>query len=867
MHNQEVLSVIHQFYSLERPVWMMNSGLDKGVNHDRKTLNIVISAGATIRFRQKTPMSNPSASLNLLNDDSKNEKHAEITAQWQSLVASVPSVPFVTTRYTDKPGELTEVEIEVSGGWKFLPVYTEAIPDSSFLSLWDQSEAEFALFSSVYMNILIPAKDKDAVKALSQNVGLQHLVNYYNGLFEYYNHLEGLSFTPDTPENKNIPNRFFMKADKSASPFAYYSGGWTAVAADSVADFSLDTKPTNWGALHEIGHGYQGAFMSNSSLVMGEVWNNVFAASYQHKFMGEDVYRDGWLYDGGEQNLYSRAMTEFDSERPLDIYMALFFLMLVFHRAGEQCLVQFHKRYRKLCNSVGFSLADNPMMDHLSRTAIDVADSDVSAFMEHANIELSQRQIDENSYSGATPVYPLYALVPASMIEPLQQLLAVRSPLHLVSAAQLAAVTDLTGSVTLKFDSDVFGEVVGQMLVLKSGSGKSRCVKIDQLSVSVLDLPVGVYALQLPFAANGEYQPTSRYVIVKQGSTSYDCIYFRKHASSLADQKIMLGGFYGDFCTISVAVSLGKLMVDVILEVPHEYAGAKLYGQVTVRNMQGLVVFDRQMMGDKTELFSQEIPIEPGFSIEIFHEEPSRMKSTGSDASKVIDDAKKTNHLRVTEQGLVNVELTTNAGANLQAEMEKKSTLFEQSPHLVLREASPLKKDFELAINSFSGPVRDELLMRYKKIEFVRPPVSDGVGGARITWLLKGYYDQVVGYVKFDFDDNVVRFEFFKVVPHMYVASVYLAVALKSADGGVRYLRELRGDVLAEAESVVLPLNIDDTVSVMHKEPSRSVMEADANGRWINTGLVQHVTNRGLRRLELASYWPAATTDSEPGGA
>lgn len=860
MRNQKVLSVTHQFYSLERPVWMIKSGLDKGLNHDRKALDIVILAGATIRFRQKTPMTNTPASLDLLNVDHKNEKHSEITAQWQSLIASVPSVPFVSTRYTDKPGELTEVEIEVDGGWKFLPIYAEGVPDSSFLSLWDQLEAEFALFSSTYMNILIPVKDKDAVKALSQNVGLQHLVNCYNGLFEYYNHLEGLSFTPDTPENKNIPNRFFMKADKSGGGSAYYGGGWVAIVADSVADFSLDTKPTNWGALHEIGHGYQGEFMNNSSLVMGEVWNNVFAASYQHKFMGEDVYRDGWLYSGGEQGLYSRAMTEFDGDRSLDIHLALFFLMLVFHRAGEQCLVQFHKRYRKLCNSVGFSLADNPMMDHLSRTAIDVADSDVSAFMEHANIELSQRQIDENSYSGATPVYPLYALVPASMIEPLQQQLAVRSPLHLVSVAQLAAVSNLTGSVTLKFDSDVFARILGRTLVLKSGSCKSRCINIDSVNVSVVDLPVGVYALQLPFGANGEFQPASRYVIVKQGSTSYDCIYTRKRASSLADQKILLGGLYGDFCIVSVEVSLGKLTVDVIREVPHEYAGAKLYGRVTVRNMQGLVVFNQQMMGDKTELFSQEILIEPGFLIEIFHEEPSRIKSTCSDASTVIDEAKKTNHLRVTEQGLVNVELTTNAGANLQAEMEKKSLFFEQFPHLVLREAFPLKKDFELAINSFSGPVRDELLIHYEKIEFSSPGTNGNAGGD-VAWYLKGLGDGLIGLVNFKLSGNLVEFKIYPVMPHSYFSSVYVAVVFKSSNGEIRYLRELRGDVLAEEESVVLPFTTGDTVSVMHKESSRSYLETEDGFRYA-TGLVQHATYSALRRLELSSYW--STTSGNP---
>ncbi|MNY50058.1 hypothetical protein D3C86_1855350 [compost metagenome] len=91
---------------------------------------------------------------------------------------------------------------------------------------------------------------------------------------------------------------------------------------------------------------------------------------------------------------------------------------------------------------------------------------------------------------------------------------------------------------------------------------------------------------------------------------------------------------------------------------------------------------------------------------------------------------------------------------------------------------------------------------------------------------------------------------------------MYLSVVLTSASGEIRYLRELRGDVLAESESIVLPLNFGDTVSVMHREPSRSNIEADGNGRWIQTGLVQHAIHNELRRLRLASYWPKVAAES-----
>lgn len=868
MFDQSAFSVTSQYYSLERPDWLINAGLDKGRRHDRKTLNIIMAPGATIRFRQKTPGDGAGHVLMLLNNDNGTELQAAINDQWRELVSSVPSVPFVSTRYTDVAGDMTEVEIEVKGGWKFLPIYTQGMQDSEFIAIWDTLDAEYALFNCKYANILIPKFDKEVVRALQVKRGLQSLTDYYESVFEYFNELVGIFFESAVPENKNIPNRYFMKADKVGPGAAYYGESWTAESSRSVAGFWLDPEPTNWGCLHEVTHGYQGKFFAHSSVPMGEIWNNVLSHLYQEKTMGENVYREGWLFALGlvnEEEIYEDAKRVFAQGLDLGSVensgrLIVFFYLLIVWKVGEHGVAEFYKRYRKLSNTVGFESRDYPTMDVLSSVVVDVGNSDISHFMDYVKAPLSRRQFAENAYSGSEPVYPLYLIAPEE-VKSLQELLAVRSPLHLVSTRQLL-VSGMKGGVIFKFSPDIFDKVFGKSFVLSSGSDVARMVRIGAREIFLQDLPVGIYRLHLPFVEEGKYQPALSYVVVSQGRKYVECTYVETLGSELVDQSLYFRGLSNVFCTVQVNVSVGRLIIDVVSKQPHAYFSGVVYASLTIKNAQGNVVFDLQMKGDDTELLHRELAISPGFSIEIMHREMG-VDVSNSLASAVFDVSAMNNILRVTERGLVNAAIATDAGENLKVEIARLAAKFERSPHFVLHDSFPLKEDLKRAINIFAEPVRGELFERYKKVEFSRPAVNDGVGGSRVTWMLKGISDQLIGYVKFDFNDRTVKFEVFQVIPHSYFASVYLSVVLTSASGEIRYLRELRGDVLAELESILLPLNVGDTVSVMHREPSRSVMEVDANGRWLQTGLVQHATHNEPRRLSLASYWPAAAADPE----
>ena len=866
MVNASTQTKTYTFFSLERPDWLIAAGLSKGTYHDRSDLGAILLPGSKVRIRQVFPALEAGMNLHLLNDDSKTEQHLVIGTQWNELTASAASVPFITTLYSDRAGERIEFEVEFEGPIKSLPIYQRGSNTIMFFYNWDAWSAEYALVASTYAQILIPAKDKAVVKSLRENGGLVRLLDYHNQVFEYFNQLTGLSFETAVPTDKNIPNRYFMKADKSGAGAAYYGGAWTAQTSDSVAAFWLDIRPENWGALHEISHGYEGKFFRDEVITITETWTNVLCQFYQNKWMGEEVYKRGWLYGGGEEQLYANTRRIFDlgmsSAGGVGGPVLLFYLLNIW-RMGERALVEFYQRYRRISNTSDFRVENYPAMDLLASVGIDVANIDVSAFMEYVKVQVSTRLAMQNAFSNAPLAYPLYLLLHEAHLEQVQALLQLRSPLHLVTIDQLAA-TGMVGQVQLQFDDDIFASVSGKVLLLKDGLGKSLIFKITRQLLVIGPLPIGAYRLQLPAAVDGDYQSTNDYISVSSALTLVHLAYVKKYASALADQKIYLRGLQGVFCALTVNVSNGSLTIRLIHIDPHVYFNDEVYAGITVRNSQGHLVFSREILGRGNALFSQELSVASGFTIEILHREPSRLEISGSLASPVIDTTAQINLLTMTAQGLVNASLGTRAGDNLQVEMQETAELFERNPHWALHDDFPLKQDFKRAINTFDEPLRSQLFERYRALEFT-PPMNDRtLAGDRMKWSLEGNAARKLGDITVDLNSRNVRLAFLQATPHEYFASVYLSVMLKSDTGEIRYLREFRGDVVAREELLTLPLNLGDTLTVMHREPSRAGIEVNSNGRKVPVRLVQHATYIAPGILALSSYWPAATRALDP---
>ncbi len=261
-----------ELYNLEDPTLFRKTGLSKGLGHDKQDLGIILPANVQLTIRQVNPNFKGNLTVRLLNDNNQHETSRTFNQTTITISTPYSSVPFVDTIYgsSEKP----KIEYRVTSSMQTLPIYKRGQNEQSFFNQWDKAAVPFALVIDDYFQLLVPQKDKAYMKKMKDFSAIDQLILYYHEIFEYYNNLAGISFNTNVQTNKNVPNKYFIKADKSGPGGGYYGGNHTAETSDSVASFWL-TK--GWGALHEIGHGYQDDF------TRGEVWNNIYAHSLQKK--------------------------------------------------------------------------------------------------------------------------------------------------------------------------------------------------------------------------------------------------------------------------------------------------------------------------------------------------------------------------------------------------------------------------------------------------------------------------------------------------------------------------------------------------------------------------------------------------------
>lgn len=807
-------------YTLENPVWLLAADLRKGTFHDRQALGFILPAGESINVRRSSPI-DTDLILNFFNDDRRTESSVVITSQWTTFTATHPAVVFIQTPYS---AITAEIEYTVTRE-KPLPIYTPQGNAQAFFQTWDEQDAEFALIQTTYANLLVPAFDKQKTKELHQTCGLDSLETFYTSVFEYFNSLAGISFTTTVRTDRNIPNRYFIKADKSGGGGAYYGHSWIAQVSPSIATCGLDVRPDNWCALHEIAHGYQGVFMQNTTVPSGEVWNNVYAAYYQHKMMGNEIYERGWMYGGNSERTFVELQNRLDSNTPITTWHhweRLFFFLFIFDKAGEHVISLFNQEYRRLVSKDDFKLADHPMMDVIARICATRANVDIGPFMAFVQAPLSYRLRDTNLYNNLIPAWPLYRLVPAASLRQIQQTLRLKTPLSLVDSRQLKT-TDLKGSLKLTMNAQSFKESQGKVLLIKDGSNISRLQTITSPEIHLNNFPIGVYTLLHPSAPHARRIATCNHIEVQALADNPVTLEYQYYFSpSLASQRISLRGLSGEFASLEFDMQSSSLKINVISSRPHPYAHNTIYAAITVQDRNDFLLFHKDMPGIDTVISSDEIAIGSGYKVTLFHQEPTRLVSTPT-VHPIINKQLPTNVFEITQQGLRNTSLNNDPGDNLKAEIEKTANSLRQASHLLLHLDLPVRDDLYTAIDTFTTSERLSLLEQYADLW---PSYADTGGpvvpGGYFTWRQPGLGNYTSVNISIDTNAETISIETIARAPHSYLIAIYIAVWVRTEKGEVLHCQELRGDALPQAVNVTLPFQKGYTVSVLHLEPTRS---------------------------------------------
>ncbi|MBC1501309.1 enhancing factor (viral) [Listeria weihenstephanensis] len=806
-----------KLYSLENPTWMRTQGLSKGIDHDRQNLGVILPKNATIEIRQTNAAYTGNLTLELLNDDNKTENYAAVGSSWVKVTANNESVPFIRTTFTK---EAPVVEYKVSDTAIDLPIYNQGDNETAFFSKWDGSNAGFGLVGNKYIQILVPTKDKAYLKKMDDFTSIDALLAYYDTLFETYDKLEGLSFTPEKTTDKNIASRYFAKADKHGVGAAYYGGSYTAETSDSVIEFWL--KP-GWGGLHEIGHGYQGNFMNDPTFATGEVWNNLYADSMQKKMLGTNYY-NGWLYTGNvpaiENDFEKNVFMTKTAVNNWDLRSKLYMLTLMKDKAGDDAFTHFNQAYRAAANAK--TVPENAqLLDLLSKYFGETSHYDFTAYLELVQGSMSAKQKMENLYSGNKAVYPLAALLSGDNLKKARKDIKLDSKWGLVSNKDLEKYK-LTNTATIQFAINDFTQLKGKTLRVKDGTDVLREVKITTPTMTLKNMPIGIYSLDIPTGVTRLYEPSTNYLVVSDRANNTTITMNELQTSGIATEKMIFKGLGdGVFAIATVDSEQGTLNLNVTSSAPHPYFASE-YASIEVLNEQGQSVFKKVMNGDKTETGNFETAIKPGYTIKIMHQEPGRFSIQGASSKLVNTSMNQT--FKVTKYGLMS-EVTgvtsQDALANYKTKLVTAAESIRNDRNIKNEDNASLKIKLKKAIDYLDDTDTDKINYQkdYADILIAKNDNAQTIlSGDCFKFQMNGLSDWNFANLRVNLETNKATITQNAGEPHWYFAGTYATAKITNSKGKEVFAKDFNGRGNAVASENNVPIAVGDFITVTHQE-------------------------------------------------
>lgn len=818
-------------YTLQDPTWLKAVRLNKGIGHDRQALGVILESGTRIRINhQGTP--DTFLGLELFNDDRLTEETHYFNDNPSEYTINHTSVPFISTPYTMLPAS-TNILVEYEPPPSPLPIFRSDSDADTFFKQWDNLSSAFALLNFEYCDILVPAKDKTHLKELHQRSGLKSLEDFYNSVFITVNSLAGLSFSPNEPTDKNIPNRYFMKADKHGYGSAYYSSRYTAETNDSTATFWLTPLAQNWGAIHEIAHGYEGYFTEyNSTIPLGEVWNNIYAHLYQEQHLGDKIFDLGWMYSGDPELLHDSMELLFESNPSISTWQAhqkLFYLILIFHKTGNIGFTTFNKAYRKLASTSDYYWYENySFIDLLSSICAEATYVDLSSFLQITHTTPSRIQDLICRYRNHKPVTPLYKIIPRDKIESILKQLNLISRLDLVDTIALNK-TNLTGTIELLLSDELFDAYSNKDFLLKHGSNLTKIINISTQKITINNIPIGLYTLQPASTKNSKLYILTKYIEVKPDTTnSINIEYEPLSGLKLASREILLNGIHGAFASLTIDLGSNSTTININSVTPNAFQNI-LYASFTIRNTDQHIIFQKDIHSQNTIPSINKIGIGLGYTIEIFHHESSRPKLI-IPLSKNLLSMMPTNILTVTPQGLCNVETGTSTSENLKITIDYVANVLRSEPHSLLNKSHPLKDEIFAAIDSFPEDERNQLLGQYKDIYLTHQNTEPKiVTGTSFSWHQSSPNGEIVK-IEITPQTETLHIEVLEGIPDRLCSTMYLAIWVYNNKGNILFCQEIYGKVTTEHTLVNLPFKEGFEICVFHLEPTRSpIINMDTN--------------------------------------
>lgn len=699
------------------------AGTLRGQNHMRQSLDIVVPANTKAYIRSKDVVNKKQLTAELITDSSKSDARTNFALdnQWHEIQASKDGALFIKTPSNlDGP---VDVEYYVEGNKGVdMPHYKLNGDIEKFKRDWQETDAAFAVAESEHSQILIPHVDKDYVLDMENTTNpigfksLDETLNYHEDMLKHYDHWLGLDDSSDI--DSNSPQQYFIRADKTGAGAAYYNPDHTATNGDSVVPF----LSRSWLLLHEVGHGYDGYVVhpnTATDIVLLETWNNIYGNLMVSTV---DPKQGDWLY-GGKQEAYQKQeldkMTKSDDDYQFirqSFKSRLNIMATLVRGTGEESFIKFNKYMRQMGNKV----KERSINDQLAEEWGNLSDVNLVPYFDLAGIPVNESDKERIYEQGNTILYPLSLLTSDEAEQD-----RIKESEHMVSRHDLVS-TDALKDAGITASSTIDLKLNGNQLRdnaevrLLDGKRVVATAQVKDNQVHFEDVPMGVYKVEAPFTTDGKL-PKTEYIVMKaHEDNQLELNYPADAKSNYSEVANFLGLSNDNVASLTYNPTTNKVKITDSLKAPHVYFKTN-YITMTIKDKNGEVKYHKEMVGNQARTGDniEDVDVQPGDTLEIYHAEPGRLKFSNNNTNQPIsalETKNQTTTYHFTPYGLTKTdedEAYQRYIDNLKAELDNKQADLDAHPDLDSRK---IVSGLYAEINNLKDQDKQQFINDYREL-------------------------------------------------------------------------------------------------------------------------------------------------------
>ncbi|MGX0713203.1 LPXTG-motif cell wall-anchored protein [Staphylococcus simulans] len=632
---EKIQGINEQVYAKEIPVYEKSEAartarMQRGIYQARESLGLIVPQNKKLYIRQAQGSNEEDLRVDLMTNDRQTVRNATVSrdGSWTQISTTMDSGAFVRipTGLTKKP--VVEYYVEGDAGVT-LPTYRKGGDKAAFDADWAARNTSYGYVDGDKIAFLVPNVDRERIANLGKNPGqwgfmnLDDMIGYYEDVINHYDKWVGLNDDINSV-HYNVGQKYFTIADAHGPGLAYYSTNNMGSNNPSMSGY----LERGWLALHEVGHGYDGAMTYDPKMNLIEIENNILANQYQTTIMG---VKDGWAYEGRQE-----SMQKDFHERVMDGRMN-------FYNAGFRGSLDFMTKMVRLTGIEGFAdmwkgirqeeadmgKAGKPFEQDVPRwiTTYWLADNGINgtAYFDLYKVKMPQALKDDLDTYNNTFTYPLAALI----TNPEEQQ-RIKDKLGLSTIYELVKSSDLADTA-IHEDAQVNVNLNGQVLPdnvkvsLMEGTQEIASAEVVDGKAAFSNLRAGVYKIVAPLSTT-DALPESEYLVVREGGNNQATLDYPKKddIQNNITQTISLRGLGNwEMATVNYNPDTKQVTYKQNPGQPHLYFTDE-YAHVTIQKADGTTVLDRTLVGNKSlasEL--QTFDLEYGDKVIVRHREPA----------------------------------------------------------------------------------------------------------------------------------------------------------------------------------------------------------------------------------------------------